>query len=55
MKSGFITPTDKIELKPHELVAFAHDYCKIHDFKDFKTFAENIIWLIRRTNMFLKY
>lgn len=40
MKSGFITPTDKIELKPHELVAFAHDYCKIHDFKDFKTFAE---------------
>lgn len=39
MKSGFITPTDKIELAPHELLAFAHDYCKEHNFEDFNEFA----------------
>lgn len=39
MESGFITPTDKIKLEPHELVSFARDYCKNHNFEDFSLFA----------------
>lgn len=39
MQSGFITPTEKIELAPHELIPFAHDYCKKHNLEDFEAFA----------------
>lgn len=51
MKSGFITPTDKIELAPHELLAFAHDYCKSHEAEGFRNFSQQYAFVDSQEKM----